>query len=199
MVLARLATTPIQVLCRLALGGRLRGQRVTHQRLVDTHRQFVTHQQFVTHRRFVQRSTMLRPAAHSAAGSPRTGLSSSAAGPRGWDDGVASTAVGELCRSTVRRVVVERQRVELPSRPRPLMPSPERTLPASPPATAPPSWERERRPTFERVGSPAPPGGSTPDASDASVAAVDLERLTDQVVRQIDRRIVAHRERVGRI
>ncbi len=30
-------------------------------------------------------------------------------------------------------------------------------------------------------------------------AAVDLERLTDQVVRQIDRRIVAHRERLGRI
>jgi hypothetical protein len=28
---------------------------------------------------------------------------------------------------------------------------------------------------------------------------VDVERLADQVVRQIDRRIVAHRERVGRI
>jgi hypothetical protein len=29
--------------------------------------------------------------------------------------------------------------------------------------------------------------------------ALDLERLADSVVRHIDRRIVAHRERVGRI
>jgi hypothetical protein len=33
---------------------------------------------------------------------------------------------------------------------------------------------------------------------DAPAAQLDLDRLTDQVVRKIDRRIVAERERVGR-
>jgi hypothetical protein len=38
-----------------------------------------------------------------------------------------------------------------------------------------------------------------PGAAPAGVAALDVERLTDQVVRKIDERILAHRERVGKV
>ena len=52
----------------------------------------------------------------------------------------------------------------------------------------------------------APPGlvhVHEPEGRDAApppaVPAPDVERLPDEVVRQIDRRIAAHRERLGRI
>jgi len=40
---------------------------------------------------------------------------------------------------------------------------------------------------------------AAPRGSAAATAELDLEALTDRVVRQIDRRIVAHRERLGQI
>ena len=43
-----------------------------------------------------------------------------------------------------------------------------------------------------KVGAPA----MTPQAGSSSV---DIERLTEQVVRNIDRQIVAYRERMGRV
>jgi hypothetical protein len=45
-----------------------------------------------------------------------------------------------------------------------------------------------------RAGSPSPAG--RPARLDAP--AVDLNRLTDQVIAAIDRRVVARRERLGR-
>ena len=48
---------------------------------------------------------------------------------------------------------------------------------------------------------PAPGGpdpGRTPDAP-AAPPRIDVEQLADQVVRRIDDRIIAHRERLGRI
>jgi hypothetical protein len=45
---------------------------------------------------------------------------------------------------------------------------------------------------------PTPQARSERVTRDAPAAPLDLDRLTDQVVRKIDRRIVAERERVGR-
>jgi len=140
----------------------------------------------------------------------------------------APPVVGELCRRAVRRIVEERRRVELlpvhrltevtadpygaaahPGSVAPgpswgqarmrdrkwLAPSPELTLPTLPRAAeryvVPESAAAE---VTEAAGHAA---RQTPQQP--MIAPPDLERLTDQVVRQIDRRIVAHRERVGRI
>jgi len=53
-------------------------------------------------------------------------------------------------------------------------------------------------------GAPAGPAPGAPDPRrtlDASPAPprIDVEQLADQVVRRIDDRIIAHRERLGRI
>jgi hypothetical protein len=44
---------------------------------------------------------------------------------------------------------------------------------------------------------PGPAGSPVPTAPPPP--AVDVEQLADQVVRRIDRQLVAHRERLGRI
>jgi hypothetical protein len=51
------------------------------------------------------------------------------------------------------------------------------------------------------VAGPAPVHEPEPRraAPTPAAPAADVERLTDEVVRRIDRRIAAHRERLGRI
>ena len=129
--------------------------------------------------------------------------------------------VRELCRETLRRIVEERTRVELPVgiAASPTV-DPLRAVAESgrPPEAFPAEHGRawlEGRPELA-LRSPmvpaAPPevhsaAAETSDAGAAvasralqpTVPRVDLERLTDEVVRQIDRRLVAHAERVGRI
>jgi hypothetical protein len=71
-----------------------------------------------------------------------------------------------------------------------LPPAPVSAAAAAHPAHQPPAPEPQLR--------LAAHGPRDPAARDA-IAGVDLERLADHVVRQIDRRITAHRERFGRI
>jgi hypothetical protein len=126
----------------------------------------------------------------------------------------ASTAwtigpIAWLARETIRRVVDERARVELPLvRGDAAGNRAERRVPAAGVAAFRRSvTELEHAPerSLHVSPAPAPPEPSVPGvamrAAEAPAAAqqVDLEHLTDEVVRQIDRRIVAHRERVGRI
>jgi len=65
---------------------------------------------------------------------------------------------------------------------------------------------RENTPTVqhtisERTAYESTPGRNTTSAAwlNQSTFPIDIEKLTDQVVRSIDGRIVAHRERVGRV
>jgi hypothetical protein len=140
------------------------------------------------------------------------------------DRASAAGVVRELCRETIRRIVEERSRVELPLRlgaatpadptragidaesaalATPLRPThqdawvdrpPEPAL--RPPQVLPPSHDVRRAvaEALEGRGAAEPPAPQPPAA-----APVELDQLTDEVVRQIDRRIVAHRERMGRI
>jgi hypothetical protein len=93
----------------------------------------------------------------------------------------------------VRRLLIEeRTRRELLTLvgPQPLHPRP---APAPEPAR-----QRSRRPDEEErtvVEAEAP--GRRPGAV-AAAQALDVERLTDQVVRRIDERLLAYRERLGR-
>ena len=119
-------------------------------------------------------------------------------------------------RLTIARIVERRRRVEEPRG----LPLPERvrgTAPAARVAAVPPpatpadradGWVPGRPPPVVaarrvRGATEAPPSPATAPAAAAPgrppAAALDLEALTEQVVRQIDRRIVAHRERMGRI
>ena len=147
------------------------------------------------------------------------------AGTRQWSERAAHPVVNQLCRESVRRIVEERRRIELqvqrlteataqsyraPVRAGSEEPESSRAglglrdrewLERSPVQTL-PSLPRAEGSTGDGI-----PATDVADASDRvalgtpqpTAPAVDLESLTDQVVRQIDRRIVAHRERVGRI
>jgi hypothetical protein len=145
-------------------------------------------------------------------------------GTRPRSDAAAFSVVGELYETAVRRLITERRRIELPVRhpaeaavshgaavagrlaqavssPAPASlsdrlwqaRSPELALPVPPPVAP----NRGGDAVAADVSQASP--GVAPVAAQPAVPSVDLERLTDQVVRQIDRRIVAHRERVGRI
>jgi hypothetical protein len=131
--------------------------------------------------------------------------------------------LGQLWQSTVCRIVDERRRVELPVRQLTEPAEPHRGVDragsAGPESPGGRRGLRDRR-WLERapvqiLPAPPRPAGSHEDGTAAgeagpaleraargtpqpAVPAVDLDRLTEQVVRQIDRRIVAHRERVGR-
>ncbi|MBT1090315.1 hypothetical protein KJZ88_02265, partial [Streptomyces sp. Tu102] len=67
-------------------------------------------------------------------------------------------------------------------------------LPAAPPPTPPPPTARAQGFADQplRHFSPSPPPQSPQ-------LPLDLDRLTDDIVHRIDRRITAHRERLGRI
>lgn len=69
-----------------------------------------------------------------------------------------------------------------------------------PPVPAGPVVPRARRSGAVPRQEQEPPGGSGPQPPPSPPPpALDLDRITDDVVRRIDRRIVAHRERLGRI
>jgi hypothetical protein len=102
-------------------------------------------------------------------------------------EGHRQTLLVENCRQILQRVVDQRQRVEE----RIQRPAIVRQQP--PPARTFARDEHELRPEQSRTRPPAqtwPPATSPP--------AINLEQLTDQVVRQIDRRFVAYRERMGK-
>jgi hypothetical protein len=117
-----------------------------------------------------QRPTQQRPAGARAGAHPLPSPDPHAAAP------MHVAARGGDVRRRLRRA--ERQ----PVRSRPAM-----VLPPAPVATV-----------AGAQPSPEPPARLAP-RSRAESAALDLEHLADQVVRQIDRRITAHRERFGRI
>jgi hypothetical protein len=120
----------------------------------------------------------------------------------------------------VRRIVDERRRVEAPMHATPatlwphpftgaLTPGARFSLPQSGGASggaylAPPELTLARSPRSGARADVVPADIATPlprseqVRRDAPAAQLDLDRLTDQVVRKIDRRIVAERERVGR-
>jgi hypothetical protein len=128
------------------------------------------------------------------------------------------------CQRTLRRVVEERRRIEEWTRPS----EPGRAHSPAPPASeirggapVPAPLLTPARAVVARTGrqaSDAPLAAGTPQARapqpapgqpgpgqrDAAAAAspaprIDVRQLTEQVVRQIDEEIVAHRERMGRI
>jgi hypothetical protein len=79
----------------------------------------------------------------------------------------------------------------------PAVPASLRHQSPSGPAARPESREPVGRPGWEFPGAPSLAG--TDRAISAAVPApVEVERLTDQVVAAIDRRLLAHRERTGR-
>jgi hypothetical protein len=145
------------------------------------------------------------------------------AGGRERPEPAAASVLARLWQGVVHRVVEERKRVELPMRR--LAESPPRSYRAavgadlreqSSPALRPGLRERgwlDESPVQTLVAPPSqgrPPSGTAAENGESAVPvargtpqpgvpAVDLERLTDQVVRRIDHRIVAHRERSGRI
>jgi hypothetical protein len=90
----------------------------------------------------------------------------------------------------VTRLVRSGRRVEVPARPTPVVQH--RTV----------VGDLGRRSTDvapeRRAGAAAPWGGSATGPVTTSGAAVDLDRLTDQVVSRLDSRLTAHRERFGR-
>ena len=131
--------------------------------------------------------------------------------------------VGELCRETFSRLIDERRRVELsyggaaamqaatadgvnsPGHVRASTPS--RAALRVPPYVSRPELVL-RRSSSERALAPKQREAQMGDGHTTSrytasppqaAAPVDIGQLTDEVVRQIDRRIVAHRERVGQI
>ena len=120
-------------------------------------------------------------------------------------------------RAVVEHVVEQHRRVDGPARPLRALPPRHaeepiagarpvrRGLPAAPaavaPTPAPPPGAAMvlRRPAAASAGDvPAGRELASPSRPGAP-AAIDLEFLTDRVVAQIDRRIVAHRERLGQI
>jgi len=150
------------------------------------------------------------PAAPPRAGAPPIAAAlplanAPGAGPRDPARAAVATRTTEL---TTRRLVEQRRRVEqLARRSTASLPSvsgvdPETGWPL--PVGQTPVAPRVR--TRSRGGMELAP---TPAAARAAVqqtgadapasAALDIGRLADQVVEQIDRRIVAHRERMGRI
>ena len=118
---------------------------------------------------------------------------------------VPLTDLRELRARTVRevvehceRVVLRWQRVEV-RRPGPVI------LPSAPVAAAPPTVRRGRpgRDGWQDGPPPAPSADdaaahSRPATAGSGPAAVDVDRLAEQVIRRIDHRIVAYRERLGR-
>jgi len=107
---------------------------------------------------------------------------------------------------TVRRLVEERRRVEHSARSLP--PSGQASTGVDPVTGWPVPLEAPDAPAVLRAhGEPrreAPAAAGEPRrprSPEPAVATppIDIDGLADQVVRQIDRRIVAHRERVGRI
>jgi hypothetical protein len=122
-------------------------------------------------------------------------------------------------RAVVDRVVEKHQRVEGPARPlralpvsgreaEPLgeprsrlrgVPVPAAAVAPTPAPTSPGAAMVLRRPAAVSGGE-APAGRELASPSrPGATAAIDVEFLTDRVVAQIDRRIVAHRERLGQI
>jgi hypothetical protein len=89
-------------------------------------------------------------------------------------------------------------------RPPGLPPAPAPLAPPRPPVLA-----TERRPAGTTASPGATPASAAPSGPgpgwggaaprEAAQPRIDIAQLTDQVVRQIDREIVAHRERLGRI
>ena len=104
------------------------------------------------------------------------------------------TAPGAATLLLTQRLIGERTRREIPSLagPRPLVRVP-------PEDAAGPS----RRAASPAPGAPGRDAGREPYATQAPaqpiVPPIDVERLTDQVVRRIDERIVAFRERMGKV
>jgi hypothetical protein len=129
----------------------------------------------------------------------------------------------ERCRLIVRHLVEGRARREEPRG----LPAPGRPAPraAAPSGTAPAPWAQTprrggtlARPPAMVLATPSAPGArdrppevaarlaagehpqaARPPRAPVSDAPIDIGSLTDQVVRQLDRRIVAQRERMGRI
>jgi hypothetical protein len=133
----------------------------------------------------------------------------------------------ETCRRTLRRVVEERRRVErwapavhpggarppgVPDRPAGVGPPPPVAWLPTPPAAAatlgdrraaglppssgpPPGWALATRAAPGASG----PGWGEPAPAPPVATPIDVGQLTEQVVRQIDREIIAHRERMGRM
>lgn len=65
--------------------------------------------------------------------------------------------------------------------------TPQKTTEAEPPAAAPSRWQ------------PFTPTGSRPQTQPALTETVDVNRLTEQIMHNIDRRLNAYRERTGRM
>jgi hypothetical protein len=93
-----------------------------------------------------------------------------------------------------RRLIEERTRRELPAL------AAARPVLRIPPGGRVETSRGDRPPGFAETG---PTAGRAPRAAAAPAPAaappIDVERLTDQVVRRIDERIVAFRERMGKV
>lgn len=109
----------------------------------------------------------------------------------------ASDNAAEESAPLSRRVAAQRRRVEIAA------PRPSVTL-HRPPAPAPKvddtaeTFARPRRTRAASAGAATTVAAATP-AAQFTVAPGELDRLTDQVVRRIDRRMTAWRERTGRV
>ena len=117
---------------------------------------------------------------------------------------------------TVRRVVEQHVRVETAARSRStdLAPVGRRFQPAAsgrPASPAAPEWQPSPlrqvvRPAVARAARPEPSAGTGASGSatpytpaQPTTPPLDVDRLTDQIIQIIDRRIIASRERLGRI
>jgi hypothetical protein len=123
--------------------------------------------------------------------------------PGGIPAVVPRLVAAESGRLVVRRVLDDRQRVE--ERPRTAGVGPVLRHPVTPPAADLPDARGSLagRPRSDGLSALTrtvrdEPNLSRP-VSPPPAPSIDIERLTEQVVRQIDRRIVAHRERLGNL
>jgi len=104
----------------------------------------------------------------------------------------AGKIVLQNAQALAQRATSERRRVE--ARPAAELPALSRALPRPSPE---PTSTRADRESLVTTRDPASPSATR--GRPAGPPPIDVDRLTDQVIRQIDSRLLAHRERLGRV
>ena len=116
-----------------------------------------------------------------------------AAGPRGRS-GRAAAPVRPATGTLVARVAGAHRRIERPARgaagPR---------QPAGPVVAAEHAVAAGQRPAGPPAEPPPPATAKPPPGGPGGMPPVDLDQLTDQIVTRLDHRLIAHRERFGRV
>jgi hypothetical protein len=128
-----------------------------------------------------------------AAVGPRPVLRTLAAGPR-RGNGRAVTPVRPATGTLVARVAGAHRRIERPARGA----APPRRL-AAPAAAGEHAMTPGPRPAGPPPDRPSPATVPPAAGSPGGPPPVDLDQLTDQIVTRLDHRLIAHRERFGRV